>query len=61
MVEADLGISLSNKLEVSDFGGNVALLMTDPPISLEIGIMQNDTKDMTVAAKSFLSYLLDEK
>ncbi len=58
MVEADLGISLSNKLEVRDFGGNVALLKTEPPINLEIGIMQNDSENMTVAAKEFLSYIL---
>jgi len=59
MVEADLGISLSNRLEVSDFGGEVVLLKTDPPINLEIGIMQNESKDMTVAAKRFLSFILD--
>ena len=58
MVEADLGISLSNRLEVRDFGGNVALLKTEPPINLEIGIMQNDSENMTVAAKEFLSYIL---
>jgi len=61
MVEADLGVSLLNNLEVSDFGGNVALLKTEPPINLEIGIMQTDTKDMTVAAKRFLSYILNGK
>jgi len=61
MVEADLGVSLSNRLEVSDFGGNVALLKTDPPINLEIGILQNASKDMTVAAKRFLLYILGEK
>lgn len=60
MVEADLGVSLSNKLEVSDFGGNVALLDTEPPISLEIGIMQNDSRDMTVAAKRFLSFIMEK-
>jgi len=54
MVEADLGISLSNSLEVSGFGGNVALLKTDPPINLEIGIMYDDSGNMTVAAKRFL-------
>jgi len=61
MVEADLGISLSNKLEVSGFSGNVALIQTEPPINLEIGIMQDDSKNMTVAAKKFLSYILDGK
>jgi len=60
MVEADLGVSLSNKLEVSDFGGNVALLKTEPPINLKIGILQNTSKDMTVAAKRFLSFILEE-
>jgi len=60
MVEADLGVSLSNRLEVSDFGGNVTLLKTEPPINLEIGILQNASKDMTVAAKRFLSFMLEE-
>jgi len=59
MVEADLGVSLSNRLEVSDFGGNVTLLKTEPPINLEIGILQNASKDMTVAAKRFLSFILE--
>lgn len=60
MVEADLGVSLSNKLEVSNFSGDVALLKTEPPINLEIGIMQNSSNNMTVAAKRFLSFILEE-
>jgi len=60
MVEADLGVSLSNRLEVSDFSGDVALLKTEPPIDLEIGIMQNASKNTTVAVKRFLSFILEE-
>lgn len=56
LVEAGLGVSLSNRLEVSRFDGDVALLQTDPPINLEIGIMCTDHGAMTVAARKFLSF-----
>lgn len=57
LVEADLGISLSNKLEVECYGGNVALLHTEPQINLEIGVMYIESKYMTIAARRFLDIL----
>ena len=61
MVEAGLGISLSNHLEVSCYYGNVALLKTEPPITLEIGIMHTKSGQMSLAARKFLTYILCSK
>ena len=61
MVEADLGISLANRLEVADFDGNVALLMTEPSVVLKIGILHPDRKKLSIAAGKLLdSFLSDD-
>lgn len=61
MVEAGLGISLSNNLEVSCYDGNVALLKTEPSITLEIGIMYTKPDQMSLAAKRFLANIFCPK
>lgn len=57
MVEAGLGCTLLNKLEVESWNGKVTLMGTEPEIYYEIGVMYPDGENLTIAAKNFLKLL----
>ncbi len=54
MVEAGLGVSLNNSLNVKDLNGAVAILPLDPPQKVEIGIALPLLSSMSPAAKRFI-------
>ena len=54
MVEAGLGCTLLNKIEVEAWNGEVELIRTEAEIEHEIGIMHPNTGNMSVAARAFL-------
>ena len=58
MVEAGLGCTLLNQLEVEAWNGNVAMLHTTPEIRFEIGVLYPQEDMLTYAAKSFLESLV---
>lgn len=60
MVEAGLGCTLLNQLEVEAWNGNVAMLHTTPEICFEIGVLYSQEDMLTYAAKSFLKSLIYE-
>ena len=60
MVEAGLGCTLLNKLEVDAWNGNAAILHTTPEINFEIGILYPDEDILSYAAKVFLNTIQNQ-
>lgn len=58
MVEAGLGCTLLNRLEIEDWNGNVTLLRTKPEINFEIGVLYPKEYNLTRAARIFLKEIL---
>lgn len=54
MVEAGLGCTLLNRLEVENWQGDVKLIRTEPEITYEIGVMYPDEGSLSSAARGFL-------
>ncbi len=60
MVEAGLGCTLLNKLEVEDWDGKVRLIPVEPESSYEIGIMYPELASMSAAARTFLLQMISK-
>lgn len=58
MIEAGLGVSLLNKVEIESWTGNVKIMKTEPEVIFRIGIMYPDLNDMTIAARQFIKEIL---
>ncbi len=54
MVEAGLGVFMSNRLEMEIYQGSAVLLPTVPPVIQEIGIMHCGLDSMTMSARKLL-------
>ena len=61
MVEAGLGVSLSNRVEAAERAavGNVKLLELEPPYLVEIGIAMSDDDKSSPAAGKFKAYAME--
>ena len=60
MVEAGLGVFMSNRLELEMYQGDAVLLPLDPPVIQEIGIMHRGTESLSIAAKKLLDMVVKE-
>ena len=58
MVEAGLGCTLLNRLEIEAWNGDVTILHTTPEINFEIGVMYPKEDMLSHAAKVFLKEIL---
>lgn len=58
MVEAGLGVSLLNRLEIESWKGKVKILKTDPEVYFRIGVMYPEADSMTTAAQRFVAELI---
>lgn len=58
MVEAGLGCTLLNRLEIEAWNGDVTILNTTPQINFEIGVMYPKDELLSHAAKVFLEEIL---
>lgn len=58
MVEAGLGCTLLNKLEIESWNGDVTILHTTPEINFEIGVLYPKEEMLSYAAKIFLKEIL---
>lgn len=56
MVEAGLGVTLTNELHAHGWGGNVKILPIDPPQVVSIGIAAREEEKMAPAARRFLAF-----
>ncbi len=57
MVEAGLGVFMSNRLEMEMYQGGAVLLPLDPPVIQEIGIMHRGGDTLSVSAKKLLQMI----
>lgn len=57
LVEAGIGVTLTNGVDGKDWGGRVRTLTPEPRITLPIGIATQRKEEMTPAAKRFLTYV----
>ena len=60
MVEAGLGVFMSNRLEMKMYQGDAVLLPLDPPVLQEIGIMYRGEDSLSVSAKKLLQMIASE-
>lgn len=60
MVEAGLGVFMSNRLEMEMYQGSAVLLPTVPPVIQEIGIMHCGLDSMTVSARKLLQLVMEQ-
>ena len=58
MVEAGLGCTLLNQLEIEAWNGNVTILHTKPEIRFEIGVLYPKEDKLTRAAQVFMKEIL---
>ncbi len=59
LVEAGIGVTMTNGIDGQNWGGNVKTLRPSPRIVIPIGIASQRQEEMTPAAKRFLSYVRD--
>lgn len=57
MVEADLGVSMNNRLMTAQWQGRVAILPMDPPHTITIGIAIPSRDGASPAVKKFIHYV----
>lgn len=59
LVEAGIGVTMTNGVDGRDWGGSVRTLTPEPKITMSIGIASQRKEEMTPAAKRFLRYVRD--